>query len=183
MPRSPAATAPAVALTVCLTACATPVPQAIRIAPAAAVSVTQVQQDPTKYVGQRVRWGGTIIAVENGKHTTGIELLARPLDSDGEPRADLPGVGRFIARIPAFADPAEYPKDRLLTVVGKVEGIETRPVGDYPYRYPVVAAETRYLWPQPVRPAYLYPYPYPWYGPWYGPWYPPWGPWWGPWYY
>jgi outer membrane lipoprotein len=182
----PNAAHPAIALlaALCLAACASPVPQAIRTAPRPVLSVAQVQQDPNNFLGQRVRWGGTIIAVVNGKRTTDIELLARPLDDDGEPRASAAAEGRFIARIRGFADPAEYPNDRRLTVVGKVEGVETRDVGDYPYRYPVMAAETLYVWPKPEPPPYPYPYlyPYPWYGPWYSPWYRPWGPWWGPWY-
>ena len=178
--------------------CSSNVPQAIRADPAEGalkpVSVAQVQQGAESYRGERVRWGGSIIAVRNLPDNTEIEVLSRPLDSDGEPRADADGTGRFIARVPGFIDPAEYKKDRLLTVVGLIDGVETQDVGEYPYRYPVIAVSSRYLWPE-VDSA-PYPYGNPWYyggygyGPWFGsgygpgfgPWYGPgFRPWYGPW--
>jgi outer membrane lipoprotein len=176
--------------------CSSNVPQAIRGDPAEGalkpVSVAQVQQDAESYRGQRVRWGGSIIAVRNLPRSTEIEVLSRPLDGDGEPRADADGAGRFIARAPGFIDAAEYEKDRLLTVVGLIDGVETQDVGEYPYRYPVIAVSSRYLWPEVD--SVPYPYGNPWYyggyGPWsgygygpgFGPWYGPgFRPWYGPW--
>jgi outer membrane lipoprotein len=178
--------------------CSSGVPPAIRGDTAEGalnpVSVEQVQRDAESYRGQRVRWGGSIIAVRNLPQSTEIEVLSRPLDGAGEPRAEADGGGRFIARVPGFIDPAEYAKDRLLTVVGLIDGVETRDVGEYPYRYPVIGVSSRYLWPAPEPASYLYGYPWyyggygdgPWLGPWYGPRYGPWygpgfGPWYGPW--
>jgi len=158
---------------------ASQVPEGIRERPIQPSTVAEAQQDPDRFVGRRVRWGGTIIAVLNREKTTEVEVLSRPLSAGGEPRADKPGEGRFIAVLQGFADPAEYPKDRLLTVTGRVEHIERRPVGEYPYPYPVVGVESRYLWPEPPPPSPVYYYPDPWYYPWYRPWYP----WYRPWYY
>jgi outer membrane lipoprotein len=159
--------------------CATSeVPQAIRDEPARSPSVAQAQQAPEPYLGRRVRWGGSVIEVRNRRRTTEIEVLSRPLKADGAPRDDGPGEGRFIALLQGFADPAEYPKDRLLTVTGRLQRVETRPVGEYPYPYPVVEVQSRYLWPEPPPPPPPYSYPGPWYDPWYGPWHP----WYGPWY-
>jgi len=160
------------------------------------VSVEQVKHDAESYRGELVRWGGSIIAVRNLPRSTEIEVLSRPLDKDGEPRALADGTGRFIGRVPGFIDPAEYVEDRLLTVVGLIEGVETRDVGEYPYRYPLVAISSHYPWPAPEPDSYPYAYPWtyggydygPWYGygAWYGPGYGPWhgprfGPWYGPW--
>lgn len=145
-------------------------PKAIREAPNKAVSVSQVQQEPERFLDRRVRWGGTIIAVRNRKRTTEIEVLSRPLSSRGEPWEEESGDGRFIARLVGFADPAEYPEKRLLTVTGRIVRVQTRLVGEYPYRYPVVAVEQSYLWPEPPSPHPLYYYPDPWFYPWY-----PWG--------
>ena len=36
---------------------------------------------------------------------------------------------------------------REITVTGSITGFETRKVGDYDYRYPIVAADVVYLWP------------------------------------
>jgi outer membrane lipoprotein len=165
------------------------VPQEIRTAPARNLGVAQVQQSPAISIGQSVRWGGTIVATQNLADATEIEVLSRPLDHEGEPRLGSRGEGRFIARFAGFLDPAEYAKDRELTVVGAILRIDTRKVGSYPYPYPVVAAQSRYLWPQREQ-VLLYPYPDPWYGPGWGPWPGAWGPWpyapgfrpwWGPW--
>ena len=160
--------------------CATGVPEAIRQAPPGAVSVTDVQRGAPRFIGQSVRWGGTILAVRNREKATEIELLARALTAEGKPNAASAGEGRFLAEIAGFLDPAEYPEGRLLTITGRLVRTETRPVGDYRYTYPVVATQSRYLWPeQPQRldvPYYAYPYPWqdPWYFPTYRPWHYPW---------
>jgi outer membrane lipoprotein len=169
---------PLVLLAVALAGCNASVPRTIRDAPTAALTVTQVQQAPDRAIGQRVRWGGSIISVDNLEDSTQIEVLARTLNADGEPQADAQGQGRFIAELPGFVDPVEYPEDRLLTVVGPITGLITRDVGEYPYRYPVLAVTSRYLWPEPA--SYSYD-PYRWHG-WYGyrPWYGAAGPWFGP---
>lgn len=162
-----------------LAGCATStLPPELHDAPTPDVSVAQVQADPVKYAGQAVRWGGVILEVRNLPAVTEIEVLARSLSDGGAPSADGAGQGRFIARIPGFLEPAEYPKDRRITVAGSVVGAETRKVGDYPYLYPVVTVRSHRLWADPVPEPYWHGYPY--YDPWYHPW--GWGYPWGPWY-
>ena len=164
--------------------CATSrVPEAIRDPTLPSPAVTEVQHRPEAFLGQRVRWGGSILDVHNAPETTRIEILARPLDRSGEPDGTAGGLGRFIVELAGFKDPTEYPKARRLTVVGPVTRIETRNVGDYPYPYPVVTGDVRYLWPSPpplvdTVPPFAYPWYRPWYGPGFGPWY---GPWYGHW--
>jgi outer membrane lipoprotein len=176
-------------IAVVVSACASSVPGAIRDG-GASLTVAQVQQAPQSAIGQSVRWGGTILAVRNLPDRSEIELLARPLAHDGEPRAAAKPVGRFIAEVSGFVDPAEYPQDRRLTVFGAVREVVVREIGEYPYHYPVVTASSRYLWPLerwPVAgPSSLYargawvwgppywPYPGPFYGPYYRPWFPYW---------
>lgn len=162
-----------------LAGCAPALPLAIREAPEPPVTVAQAQQDPTRFIGQRVRWGGSILGVRNRPQVTEIEVLARPLGNDGEPRVDASGEGRFIAEVHGFVDPTEYPENRRLTVAGRIDRVETRSVGEYPYRFPVLAAETLFLWSEPLPPSpYPRRYPWPGYDAWY---YPGYGPWWGPW--
>jgi outer membrane lipoprotein len=168
--------------------CATsPVPQAIRDQAQPSPTVAEVQQRPESLLGQRVRWGGTILAVRNTSKTTEIEILGRPLDRNGKPDEGKAGLGRFIVELSGFEDPAELPKERRFTVVGPLTRVETRNIGDYPYLYPVVAGDVRHLWPNPppassMGPPFYDPWFHPWYGPWYGRWYDPWyRPWYGPW--
>ncbi|UHD15160.1 Slp family lipoprotein [Thiocapsa bogorovii] len=164
--------------------CATSrVPESIRDPALPSPAVSEVQQRPETFIGQRARWGGSILGVHNARDTTGIEVLARPLNSSGEPDGTAGGLGRFIVELPGFKDPAEYPQQRRLTVVGPLVRVETRDVGEYPYPYPVVAGDVWYLWPDPPTVTTPWPYDYPWYRPWYGPYFGPWlGPWYGPWY-
>jgi len=159
-----------------LTACATSgVPEAIRTSERPSPTVASVQQQPEGFLGHQVRWGGNILAVHNGPQATQIEVLGRPLDDQGEPDPEAPGLGRFLVEIAGFEDPAEYPEDRRLSVAGPLLRVETRNVGEFPYRYPVVAATTLYLWPDPpVLTRAPPPFAYPWYRPWWGPWYDPW---------
>lgn len=152
--------------------CASNVPDSIRHAPASAVSPAEARADATRLQGVIVRWGGVIAGVENRRDTTELDIVARPLAGDGSPlERDVPKLGRFIARITGFLDPEVYKPGREITVRGPFTGIETRPIGDYPYRYPIVQAQQYYLWPVAVEPPPRAYDPF-----WYDPWYP--YPWW-----
>lgn len=156
-----------VSLLLILGACATNVPEAIREAPPGNFSLSEVQRDVAAHIGQRVRWGGRIAAVDNRAKETWLDIVAQPLDSDGRPRTGDASLGRFLARVTGFLDPAVYAKGRLVTVAGPVEGALTRPIGEYPYRYIVVKADTVKLWePTEQRPAH---YRDPFYDPFYDP--------------
>jgi outer membrane lipoprotein len=150
-----------------LAGCASQIPKEIRVPPEGNPSVAQVRADAKKYIGAPVRWGGMIANVQNAKSHTLIEVVSRPLDSDGRPKGDSQTEGRFIARFKGFVDPSVYPKDRDLTVAGTIEGEIVRPIGEFPYNFPVVDVQYSYLW-APL-PTYRYSYPPPWY---YDPWYP-----------
>jgi outer membrane lipoprotein len=154
-----------------LSGCASTVPESIRIAPADDIRVEEAQQAGAQFVDSQVRWGGTIISVKNQANETLIELLSRKLSKDGKPLTDSKSQGRFIARIKGFLEPEEYPKDRLMTVTGTLRKVVEKPVGDYPYPYPVVDVKSYHLWPQeknypppyyydPFYDPYFYPYPY-----------------------
>jgi outer membrane lipoprotein len=157
-----------------LTACASQVPVAIREPIAGAPDVQSARAAKAELIGRRVRWGGVIARVENRKQDTWIELVDRPLASGGQPSDSDNSGGRFIARIPGFLDPVTYAKHREMTVTGVLAESITRPVGDYPYRYPVVDVDSYYLWAKPSPPAYPYYYDPFWYDPWYAPrWYLP----------
>lgn len=145
--------------------------------PVTELSPQAVQPASEFHLGVRVRWGGRILAVHNRSEVTWIEVLARPLAADGRPRGtDTEATsGRFLVELDGFIEPARYPEGRDLTVIGPVRGAETRPVGDFPYVYPVVRPTGLHLWPEPVAvdprfdPYWYRPWPGPWYGPWYGP--------------
>lgn len=154
-----------------LSACASNIPRAIREAPANDIRPAQALAEPGGLRGAAVRWGGAVASVQNRPDETWIEVVERPLYSDGEPRRTDVSGGRFLARVAGFVDPAVYAKKRLVTVAGTLEEPVTRTIGEYPYRYPVVRATALYLWPKEPEDGYYYPYYSPY---WYDPWYP-WG--------
>lgn len=152
-----------------LAGCASTVPEPIRDAPEAAPLPDEVRSEPDRFAGDRVRWGGTIVAVSNEASSTEIEIVARPLDARGRPEPVDRSQGRFLARFDGFLDPAVYAEGRELTVTGTIQGATERTIGDYPYTYPVVDVTGQYLWArrQPVSERPPYPYDPFWYDPWY----------------
>lgn len=156
-------------LILALSGCAS-VPEPIRDAPERVPLPDEVRADPEAFKGERVRWGGTIVSVANKASHTELELVARRLDERARPMGGDRSLGRFIARVPGFLDPAVFESGRRLTVTGTVEGVVTREIGEFAYRFPVVAVDGRYLWERepPRREGRDYPYdPY-----WHDPWYP-----------
>ena len=160
-----------------LAGCTAQIPQNIKQAPPNDPSIEQVRNSSIEDQIWQVRWGGEILEVENLENETRFTVLATPLTSGGEPKTTDNSGGRFIANVPVFLDPKIYATGRQLTVSGSVVRFEDRKVGEFAYRYPVVQADSYYLWPEVITPAYGYPYPG-WYDPWYyDPWYyRPWYP-------
>lgn len=158
-----------------LGACASNVPNEIRQAPAGSPPESVVREQLQQFIGSRVRWGGTIITVENRSNESWIEIVSRPLQANGRPDEDQAGGGRFLARYAGFLDPVIFVAGQLVTVTGIVEGDEERPIGEYRYKFPIVKIEAYYLWPPESLPVYPPSYwydPY-WHDPW---WYDPWWP-------
>ncbi|MEE4331558.1 MAG: Slp family lipoprotein [Wenzhouxiangella sp.] len=97
--------------------------------------------------GQRAIWGGRIVSVSNLADRTEIEVVSLPLDRGDRPRLGAEGGVRFVLVQPGFLEPTRYAPGRYLTVLGQIEGVEARPVGDYLYDHPVLSAESIHLWP------------------------------------
>jgi outer membrane lipoprotein len=131
-------------------------------------SVREAAASPDRYRGDLVFWGGEIADVINQSERTLVEVIARPLDDAGAPMTRQPSGGRFLASFDGFRDPADFEEGKRLTVVGRLDGVLPRPIGEYRYPYPLVDVERQYLWPPEriVRPP---PPPF-WYDPFWSPW-------------
>jgi len=112
------------------------------------VALSPAEASRTQALGERVRWGGTIVGVEPRADSTCFEVLGRPLSDNARPRRTDAGAGRFLACRGGFYDPAIFADGRELTVVGRITGTEARPVGAYSYPYPRVDADVVFLWPE-----------------------------------
>lgn len=152
-----------------LQACSSHIPTQISQPVINEPSLDSVRLNLTEFIGQKVRWGGTILATENGQNTSLVSIVAFPLNAQGRPVQSGESMGRFIASIDDFLEPLVYSADRQITVTGSILRTEPRKVGDYTYNYPVIKVDNYYLWEPVIVPEYNYP-PYWWYDPWY---YPP----------
>lgn len=146
----------------------TSTPEPLREGPKQSPDPAQVRAAPEQYAGMTVRWGGVIVAVENGATQSVVQVVSRPLSSSARPQETDQTSGRFLVRISGFVDPVDYAAGREFTVTGVLEGMEQRNIGDYRYTFPVVRASGYHLWP--LRPPPM-PDPY-YYSPFYNPWYP-----------
>lgn len=159
----------AFALATVLCACAT-APPALQ----GQYSTLQPEQAAAEQrIGEHVRWGGRIVEVRTEKLRSCFEVVGAPLDASGRPRRVDRSTGRFIACRSGFYEPQVFARGRELTISGRIDGFETRPVGEFDYRYPHVAADEVHLWPK--REEYRYQRD-PFLGPGFGYWYDPfWG--------
>ena len=113
---------------------------------ATAATPFQVAQAPERYAGGDVIWGGRIVQVNNFSDHSEIELLAYPLDGSQRPKAGDSGNGRFIAVLPGYAEPLDYPAGAMMTVSGKLNGSRAGKVGEAGYVFPLVAATQSHVW-------------------------------------
>jgi outer membrane lipoprotein len=137
--------------------CAPIIPEAVRRDVDRRIPFAALRQDPDAYRGRTLLLGGDILRVAPGRDETELELLERPLDAFDRPGPLDASGGRFLVRHPGFLDSAIYAPGRTLTVAGRVTGAVVRPIGEAPYRYPVLEARAIYLWPliqpEPLPPA------------------------------
>ena len=155
-----------------LGACASKIPPNIREAPLNAPGISQVRADPGTFIESRIRWGGAILSLDHSADKSRLSIVTFPLNDDGKPVAQGGSAGRFIAEVEGFLEPTIYSKDRDITIIGDLQGIETQRIGGFDYEYPVVAVDEFYLWPKKtVQTGYNRGYYYPYYRPYY-PFYP-----------
>ncbi|GIW43301.1 MAG: hypothetical protein KatS3mg077_0583 [Candidatus Binatia bacterium] len=156
-----------------LSGCGARVPENLRAGDIEPLTVAQAQRG--EGIGTRVRWGGTIAHAHVGAEETCLEVVARPLDDSARPRRGDQSQGRFLACRPELLDPEIYARGRSVTVLGRVREVREGTIGDRPYRFPVIAADSIVLWQEPEGRAAHAPVVY--YHPW--PWGPPyWPPFW-----
>ena len=119
-----------------------------------------------------VRWGGIVLETRPEEDFTCFEILSRQLGSSMRPVYSDQADGRFIACKSGFYDPEVFEKGREVTLTGEIIYMDTRKVGEYDYKYPVVDIEFMSLWPVRRQRVYIGVYdpfhPYYWHYPPYG---------------
>lgn len=97
-------------------------------------------------IGDRLVWGGEVIALKNRKDRTTIEVLAYPLDARRRPMLDEPSRGRFLVEQAGYLEAADFPKRRLVTIYGKLKRKIVGKVGEATYHYPLLEADKIHPW-------------------------------------
>lgn len=144
-PRLPVITAFAAAALLVLAGCA---PKPIYRASPDLVQATpaQVARTPEPFSRGQVIWGGRIVAVTNRTDHTEIEMLGYPLDKSQRPQPRDATGGRFIAIVPGYLEPLNYPPGSLMTLSGHLQGTRSGKVGEAAYAFPLVAVDDYHLW-------------------------------------
>ena len=127
-----------ISLALILTGCAAGISRQARSRITYTGPFNSVQMQPEKYINETVMWGGRVIEINAGNELTEMVVLQLELSNQGYPGESDRSQGRFLVRSFRFMDPAIYPDGTLITLVGKVEGSETRLIGEMPYLYPIV---------------------------------------------
>jgi len=128
-----------------LAACA-PAPIYKTTGAAATAAPFQVAQSPENFSNREVIWGGRIVQVKVFADHSEIEVLAYPLDTSQRPKANDSGNGRFIAVMPGYVEPLDYPSGALMTVNGKLGGSRAGKVGEADYVFPLVSVAQSHVW-------------------------------------
>lgn len=131
-------------------------------------AVTPAEASSGQHDGAMVHWGGVIARTEPLADQTCFEVVATRLDAEGEPaRPESDSLGRFIACRQGFYDPVVFAHGRSVTFTGRLNGVREGKVGEYAYRFPLLAADVVYLWPKrEVTRVIERPTPWPWWGWW-----------------
>jgi len=133
------------ALLLGLAACA-PAPIYQSAPNAVAATPMQVAQTPERFARGEVIWGGRVVSVKNLPDHSEIEVLAYPLDSSQRPRFGGAASGRFIATLPGYAEPMNYPDGAPITVHGQLAGTRAGKVGQADYVFPLVQTAQSHVW-------------------------------------
>jgi len=134
-------------LSVILTACGGGISRQARDQVTYTGSFAELQQAPARYRGAVVLLGGRVIKTLTKEGVTELVVLQLEIGNRDRPVDNDQSQGRFLIRSARFIDPAIFPPETLITVVGRLTGSETRPIGEMPYVYPVIEPAELKKWP------------------------------------
>lgn len=136
--------------------CAPPFPRETLDKVNRTVSFQELRTAPEKFKGTWVMLGGMIVAAKNAKDGTLIEILQKPLDTDGRPLETDSTEGRFLVQSDTFLDSAVYHQGRLVTVVAEVIGRKELPLDEIMYSYPHLIMKALHLWGPSAGPRFFF---------------------------
>lgn len=111
---------------------------------------------PDAHKGVWVLLGGAIISVKNTQEGTLLEILQKPVDSDGRPLDTDASEGRFLAVTDQYLDAAVYQPGRSIGVIGEVTGRQAMPLDEIMYTYPLLRVRALHLWKPYSGPRFFF---------------------------
>jgi outer membrane lipoprotein len=120
------------------------------------VSFKELKQGPEQFKGTWVMLGGMIVASKNTGEGTLIEILQKPLDTDGRPLRTDSTEGRFLVQSNSYLDSAVYHQGRLITVIAEVVGRKELPLDEIMYPYPLLLMKDLHLWSPSTEPRFFF---------------------------
>jgi outer membrane lipoprotein len=120
------------------------------------IAFKELLADPGKFKGSWVMLGGVIVSSRSAKEGTYLEILQKPLESDGRPVDTDATEGRFLVQSEEYLDSAVYHRGRFITIVGEVAGETTMPLDETTYRYPLLASKAMHLWKPSYGPRFFF---------------------------
>lgn len=115
------------------------------------ITFSQILQRPESYQGKMLVLGGEVLSARRLTEGTRLEVLQLPLDDSQRPvstRTD--SQGRFLAMEKAFLDPAMFPPNTQVTIVGEVTGTIAAKLDEMDYQYPTVVIKHLHVWNEPI---------------------------------
>lgn len=119
-------------------------------------SFEELKKDPERFKGTWVMLGGMIVSSKNLKEGTLVEILQKPLDTDGQPLRTDSTEGRFLVQSDSYLDPAVYHQGRLITVIAEVLGRKELPLDEIIYPYPLLLMKDLHLWNPSTEPRFFF---------------------------
>jgi outer membrane lipoprotein len=120
------------------------------------ITFLELKKEAEIFKGTWVMLGGMIVGSKIAIEGTLIEILQKPLDSDGRPLQTDSTEGRFLIQSDTFLDPAIYHAGRLITVVAEVVGRKELPLDDIMYSYPLLIVKDQHLWEPSQGPHFFF---------------------------
>jgi outer membrane lipoprotein len=111
------------------------------------LTFSQVLQEPESHQGKLIILGGEVLSAKRLAEGTRLEVLQLPLDDSQRPvsiRTD--SQGRFFAMQKDFLDPAMFPPNTQVTIVGEVTGTANAKLDEMAYQYPTVMIKNLHVW-------------------------------------
>jgi outer membrane lipoprotein len=126
------------------------IPETLRKQVDSDITFTQLLLNPESYQGKIMVLGGEVLSARRLAEGTRLEVLQLPLDDDKRPVfTRTQSQGRFLAMEKDFLDPAMFPSNTRVTIVGEVTGTIAAKLDEMDYQYPTVVIKHLHVWKEP----------------------------------